>query len=144
VQTQVASLLRALYRGDIETFLAYSHPKVIESLGGSENARVGVSELFGRIRASGVELDAIEFPEPLRFIKGPSTQFVIVPTLIRVSAMAAVRVESRSFQVGLLEPGTSTWKYVEGSRLTPFNMEVLLPGFPAGIHMPRIYSRKLE
>jgi hypothetical protein len=42
-----------------------------------------------------------------------------------------------------LDPNSTDWTYVEGSRLTKENVQSLFPGFPASYQFPPFYRKKL-
>jgi hypothetical protein len=79
---------------------------------------------------------------PPEFLEGGGRRLAIVPTLTIVSANGQ-RVESLNFQLGVLEAGSTSWKYVEGSRINKENVQVLFPGFPQDYEFPKFYRKKL-
>lgn len=144
VQKDVEWLLRATYDGDAEALLRHTHPKVIELLGGVENARPVLEASLAVVQKLDMKLLSLTFPEPPRFFKGDSSLVVFVPTLIRLSARDGRTFESLNFQAGSLEKGESGWKYVEGSRLHPSNIAIFFPELPPNTEMPKTYRREVQ
>jgi hypothetical protein len=142
VQRDVQAVIRSLYRGEIDTVLRYTHPTILQQLGGPEQARRVLADAITKLSRSGMKIEAFSFPQPPQFFEGGGRRFVFVPTLSIISNKDA-RVESLNFQLGILDPGTKEWKYVEGSRLTTENVQIFFPGFPKDRPFPRLYRKKL-
>ena len=142
VQEDVKSLVDALYGGDVETVLRFTHPKIIAMLGGKATSRKAVEDAVLTLRNAGMRLESLAFPKPPEFLAGGGRRFAVVPTLSIISARGQ-RIESLNFQLGILEPGSTDWTYVEGSRIADQNVQTLFPGFPTGYEFPPFYRKKL-
>lgn len=144
VQQNIRDNHTALYRGDVDTVLSFTLPRVIELMGGRDAARAQLSSAIATIRASGMELVSLTFPAPPQFVSGGGNQFVVVPTLsVMRSTKTGGKAESLNFQVGMFDPTSKSWKYVEGSRVNDQMKALLLPGFPTDFKFPQIYRKKL-
>ena len=64
VQRDVLELSQAMYRGDFDTILRFSHPKAIEMLGGPTAARARMEMALQPILDIGMTLEAFSFPRP--------------------------------------------------------------------------------
>ncbi len=142
VQRDVQTAHRALYSGDVDTVLRYTHPRAIDLLGGASAARQGLMQAVERILKASMKVESLSFPARPEFLEGGGRRFVIVPTLIVMSANGQ-RLESLNYQFGVLEPGSREWKYLEGSRINKDNVQLLFPGFPASYEFPPFYRKKL-
>lgn len=142
VQQDVRALNDALYGGGVDTIIRYTHPNVIAMLGGTQSARKMVQEAVAFIKSTGLRVESLTFPKPPDFLEAGGRRFAVVPTLSILSANGE-RLESLNFQLGILEPNSTDWTYVEGSRLTKENVQVLFPGFPADYQFPPFYRKKL-
>ena len=142
VQKDVRTLVRALYNGDIDTAVRYTHPRIVALLGGEDATRAAIEGVMLKVKSAGMRVESLTFPRPPEFLEGGGRRFAVVPTLSIVDANGQ-RLESLNFQFGILEPGASEWRYVEGSRLTKQNVQVLFPGFPATYEFPPFYRKKL-
>jgi hypothetical protein len=144
VQQNIRDNNSALYRGDVDTVLSFTLPRVIELMGGRDAARAQLSSVIATIRASGMELMSLTFPAPPQFVSGGGNQFVVVPTLSVIrSTKTGVKAESLNFQVGMFDATSKSWKYVEGSRVNDQMKVLLLPGFPSDFKFPQIYRKKI-
>lgn len=142
VQQDVKAISLATYSADVDGVLRYTHPTVIKMLGGMEAARRTLQETSVKFKSVGLRLESLMFPRPPEFLDGGGRRFAVVPTLSIISA-SGQRVESLNFLLGVVEPNTSQWTYVDGSRINKAIVQKLFPGFPASYEFPATYRKKL-
>lgn len=142
VQGDVESMVRALYSGDVATVVDYTHPILLEGLGGREQARAAVQAWVSPMLKKGIRLVSLTFPRPPEFVETDQAVFAIVPTL-SVMELGGQRVESRNYQFGVLDGDHMRWRYAEGSRIKSENVHSLFPSFPKGHRFPEVYRKKL-
>ncbi len=142
VQEDARKLSNAVYNADVDTVLGYTHPKIIEMMGGTSQAKSALDAAFSKFQLLGMKLESMTFPKAPTFLKTDVNHFVIVPTKIIISANGQ-RLESLNYQFGIRRIGTTQWKYVEGSRINKQNVTTLFPDFPADYEFPEFYRRKL-
>jgi hypothetical protein len=142
VQRDVEACIRALYGGDLDTVLRYTHPMILAAMGGPKGAREVLEPTLERMRESGMTIESFSFPSPPDFVDSGGRVFAIVPTLMVLSTNGQ-RVESRNFQLGILEPDAEGWAFVEGSRVNASTVRQLFPDFPAGYAFPPVSREKL-
>ncbi len=142
VQEDVQRISRAVYQADVATALEFTHPKIIDMLGGMASARSELKTAFSKIQLANMKLQSMSFPEAPTFLETDVHYFVIVPTLSIISAHGQ-KIESLNFQFGIQVKGTSTWKYIEGSRVNQQNVTTLFPDFPNDFKFPKFYRKKL-
>ena len=142
VQRDVDLCVRAVYRGDVDTVLRFTHPMILEKLGGLDRVRADMEPIARQAVARKMSVESLTFPRSPDILQAGARRFAIVPTLIVIRA-GDERMESLNYQLGVLEPDASGWKYVEGSRINSENVRDLFPDFPAGYQFPTIYRKKL-
>jgi hypothetical protein len=142
VQSDVRTLLAAVYDSDVDTVLGFTHPKIIERLGGPSKARVELNASLSKVNSVGMKVESLTFPDAPTFFKTDANECVIVPTLSIISANGQ-RIESLNYQLGSREIGTSKWVYIEGSRISQKNVRDFIPDFPTDYEFPKFYRKKL-
>ncbi len=142
VQEDVRKMASAVYGADVETVLGYTHPKILDLMGGRSRAKSALETAFSQFQSLGMKLESMTFPDDPTFLKTDVNHFVIVPTKSIISANAQ-RVESLNYQFGIRQIGTAKWKYIEGSRINRQNVTTLFPDFPADYEFPKFYRKKL-
>lgn len=142
VQDDVRAMQAALYSGDVDTLLRYTHPLILDRIGTREQARNAMLQLTQQVLARNMKVESLTFPAPPDVLQGGERRFAIVPTLTVIAARDQ-RVESLNYQLGVLEPGASQWQYVEGSRVNAENVRDLFPDFPTSYQFPKFYRKRL-
>lgn len=143
VQQDVTALVRAGYEGDVETMLRFTHPALVERLGGPSAARAAMERVLGEAERVDVELESFSFPRAPEFLDGRERRFAVVPTLSVIRRGDGQRLESLNFLLGVRERRAERWSYVEGSMIDPRNVRALFPDFPEGYAFPPFHRRKL-
>jgi hypothetical protein len=144
VQQDVKRINEALYAGDVATVIHYTHPAIVKSIGGEEKARKLLQEFYEKsIVPTEMKLESLKFPSKPEYLESGGRRFAVVPTLAVYSLKEGQRVESKNFEVGLLDVGATEWRYVEGLRVTKQNLQALFPGFPEDYKFPETYRKKL-
>lgn len=142
VQTDVEAMTRALYEGEVDTVIGFTHPAVLAKLGGVQAVHAGLQSAVQKMRANGTRLESFAFPSPPEFLQVGERWFATVPTR-SVLVVGNQREENVNFQFGVLEPGADGWWYIDGSRVQATDVPLLFPGFPMGHRFPLFYRRKL-
>lgn len=142
VQDDVKKISHALFGGDVDTVLRYTHPVIVKMIGGDDAARQGIQKAIGQFTELDMRIESFEFPMEPTFIENKGSRFAIVPTLLVVSANGQ-RVESSNFQLGVFDNITKHWHYVEGSRVNQKNLQTLFPDFPEDFEFPPVHRKKL-
>ncbi len=142
VQSDVRQMSAALYRGDVDSLLRFTHPEIVKALGGEPAARDALNQAVRQFQAIGMTLDSLVFPESPKFVSGNGRLFAIVPMESIISANNQ-KVQSLNFQFGVREADSVGWKYVEGSRLNKEILGALFPDFPPDYAFPPVARKKL-
>jgi hypothetical protein len=146
LRADVEAVIRSLYDGDIETALRYAHSELVEDNGGPAAFRQLVERTIQEISESGMEFESLSFPEDPSFYEGSGRRFAVVPTLLVVTANGR-RIESRNFQLGILENQSDGWKFMEGARFASIkatNPQQLFADFPANVEFPPLSAGQVQ
>lgn len=142
VQADVRRTVTAVYDRDIETVLKFTHPKIIEQMGGQAQAKTTLQSALNQVQAAGMTIESLAFPAAPTFTNASAHEFVLVPTKLLLSAKGQ-RLESLNYQFGVRDLPQTNWTYIEGSRITVENVRTLFPDFPPGFEFPKVYRKKL-
>lgn len=142
VQEDVRKCQAAVYSADVDVVLSFSHPKILELMGGIEKAKETLTKTLNKLKESEMKVESLEFPEPPRFFDSKSNHFVIISTHTIISSKGQ-KAESLNFQLGIKAIGENKWTYIEGSRLNNENVKQLFPDFPDNYEFPKCTRKKL-
>ncbi|MEE8156727.1 MAG: hypothetical protein V3T51_01125 [Gammaproteobacteria bacterium] len=142
VQSDVRNIVDAAFEGDIDVMLDYTHPAIINAMGGRIAARQTLSGVIEQVRTLNMSLLSFSFPDDPIFVLGEEFRYVIVPTMSQISVNEG-QVESVNFQFGIQSQRTGAWVYFEGSQLSDEILASLFPDFPTDFEFPETYQKKL-
>jgi hypothetical protein len=142
VQSDVSRLLNAVYVGDADTVLRFTHSKIIKLMGGEAQAKVTLKDQLQQFQTLGMKLESRTFPNDPTFLKTDLHLFAIVPTKTIIEVRGQ-RLESLNYQFGVREAGATNWTYIEGSRINSTNVNRFFSDFPSGFKFPDFYRIKL-
>jgi hypothetical protein len=141
-QQDVRAIYQALYGGDADTLLRFTHPTIVELQGGPAAARQTIDNVIASIQKGKMSVESLTFPSPPTCLRAGGRGFIVVPTM-SVLSIAGQRVESLNYQFGVAGDGESSWTYIEGSRVNADTVQILFPGFPKGYKFPPIYRKRI-
>lgn len=142
VQNDVKKMNDAFYSGDFQTLLEMTYDGVIERSGGADKAVEAMRTALAQSTTRGMKVDSFDFPEKPAFLKTSVREYVLVPTR-KIMSVGAERAELINFQFGVRVIGAPTWTYLDGSQITPTNVNTLFSDFPADCPLPAISRKKL-
>ena len=144
VQADIRSILNAGYSGDLDTILRFTNPKLVEMMGGKDQAKVVLAAPLAQIQSAGISIESLNFPQDPTFFETRANQYVIVHTLMVANLGNGQRAESVGYQLGVRPLGTTEWTYVDGKGLTKANaVTTILPDFPRGQSLPPTSLKRL-
>jgi hypothetical protein len=142
VQGDVRKLQNAVFEGDLKTVIQFTHPKIIEELGGQAAAEEQMKEALAESQSGGAELEALTFPEDPTFFASQTHAFVLIPTLA-VFKVNGLHIESLNFLLGAKPLHATKWSYFQGSEIDEEEARGWFPDYPEGHPFPETRMRKL-
>ena len=140
-QADVRSIVEAVYGGDIDEVLRFTHP-VVMKMAGREALRRSMEQTLAGMKSAKMSIESLTFPAAPVCLTVERRRFMVVPTL-SVLSVAGARMESLNYQFGVLEPNEREWKYLEGSRVNNKTVHILFPYFPRDYRFPPIYRKPI-
>jgi hypothetical protein len=117
----------AFLRGNFDVFVDYTHPKVVELMGGRPKVVAVIQKMLVDEKAQGFVLTGATVGEVRQLTKSGKTGMqVILPTEIVLSG-AVVDLRQPSFLLGLSVDNGKTWRFVDTG---PIGGEALRKLFP--------------
>lgn len=143
IQEDVRTVITAVEKGDVESMLDLTHPRILEITGGRAAMQGVLTMLMQQWKTKGLSYRLVEFPDPPTFHKGTENEFVLVPTHT-VMVVPGKTIDSRQFQMGVRKLGETKWKYVDGAKLTPEFARMLFPDFPKEAVLPEKSKKEVK
>jgi hypothetical protein len=136
VRQQAQARANAALQRDHDTFADYTHPRLVELVGGRAKFIENERRVAKEGDAAGLKLVAYEVSEPGELVIEGGSAYVILPTTLRVRA-PKFRGVTEAYMLGISTDGGKTWKFVDASLSTPEQRYRLFPDLPARIQFPK-------
>ena len=142
VQSDVKQIHDAVYDSDVDTTVKFTHPKIVEMMGGKEKAKSQLSKLFKQLKDMELKVESFKFHKDPVFVETKSARYAIIPTKI-VLEVNGQRFDCLNYQFGQQKKDEKRWFYLEGSRINNQTVRLLFPDFPKDYKFPEIYRKRL-
>ena len=110
---QATEMYQAYVRGDLETFVGYMHPKVVDMMGGKQKALETIRKAQAALAAQGLTATKATVAPVQQLVEvAPAKLQVIIPADVMMSGKDA-EVRQRSFLLGFSSDGGKAWKFVD-------------------------------
>src|SRR5258706_2896815 len=113
IRTQAQACADAMLKGDLETFANFTHPKLIELMGGRQKFIDAIKQGNAEMKAQKSAITGFSTRAPEGVVKGGNDLFAVVPMTLTVS-----KPDSKSKQEGYLvavsSDGGTKWTFITG------------------------------
>ncbi|HEV7299725.1 MAG TPA: hypothetical protein VGN72_10200 [Tepidisphaeraceae bacterium] len=125
----------ALLAGDFKTLIRFTHPKIIEMVGGVDAMIATLEKGEREMKTGGMRLTAVTIGAPLQIITTETAAFAVLPQRINL-ALSGGQALHDSFLLGHSTDRGATWTFVDGTGLNDRTMKLLFPDAPADLKLP--------
>jgi hypothetical protein len=136
VRPQAEAIAKAVLDRDHATLVDYTHPRVVEGMGGRERMIERVRGMEKEMDAAGFRMVGHEVGDVGEPVVDGGTAYVVVKTTLRLAG-PGTRGVSESYLLGVSDDGGKTWKFADGAGLSnPEHRARAFPNLPAGLRLP--------
>ena len=126
---------RAFVEGDYARLADYTHPKVLEKMGGRERLVAFLKKGVADMKAQGFETLSYENADPTQVLAVGRETYAVVPGKVRVRTPGGVYAGG-AFMVAVSADGGKSWKFVSGSSADPAKLRILFPAVAGRLKLP--------
>jgi hypothetical protein len=126
LKEQAEACSRAFIEGDFGRLADYTHPKVVEMMGGREKMAEFVRKDTAEMKSEGYETLSYALSEPTQVLREGRETYAVLPAKLRIRTPAGVYV-AESFMIGLSADDGRSWKFVSGASADPATLKILFP-----------------
>ncbi|PUZ20671.1 hypothetical protein GA0116948_11382 [Chitinophaga costaii] len=135
LKAQAAKMGTALLTKDYKTFAAYTHPKVLELMGGADKMTAILDKGSEAMKAKGISFEKITLEQPLKIVKvGSELQSSIVQHLL--IKMPNGNTQTSSTLLGFSEDNGVHWKFLDAGNKDFATIRKLIPNLSADVVIP--------
>jgi hypothetical protein len=125
----------ALANNDYELFAKYTHPKLVEGLGGKERLILQIKNGMDQMSARGFSIQEVTIGSPGKPKEINSTILSIVPQYHYIKTQAGF-IEIDSHLLGISEDAGSTWHFIDLAKVTKAQLHSVFPSFGGELELP--------
>lgn len=138
LRIQVDAMNEAGVKGDHETVVSSTYPKLVTAMGGRAKMISFMEQTFSQLRLSGIEIKSIETDSITQLERVGTQLFAVIKIKMTVSTLEGDR-SSHSSLVGVSADKGNTWKFLSALRQKDFNTM-----FPAAASKIRVTPMTME
>lgn len=125
----------ALLAGDYETVIAYSHPRIVELMGGKEVMVEALKRGAKEMAAQGVALEKIAMSVPDEPKTSDGVMYTLVTETLTIKSPGG-KIIKESVMVALSQDAGKKWMFIDADSMNDQNMKVALPELVGKISPP--------
>ena len=136
IKTQAEKIATAVFNGQYDTVVKYTHPNIV-ALAGGEDALLSMLKIqMAEIENQGVTIDQIEVGDSIVAKRYKDEYHALVPKMMTMS-MDGQRIMMKSYLFGFSDAEGMDWTFVEADELTSPMGANLFPDFETNIEIPK-------
>ena len=139
LRAQAEESSRAFMEGNYERLADFTHPKVVELMGGREKMAAAVRKGMAGVKSQGFEtLSYAPAAEPTQVLREGRETYAILPTKLRMRTPGAVIYVSESFMIAVSADDGKNWTFVSGATADAARLKLLMPEVADKLKLPTV------
>ncbi|MCO6431977.1 MAG: hypothetical protein J5J00_14050 [Deltaproteobacteria bacterium] len=135
VRSKAEEMQRAFLTGDLESFIKYTYPPVIEKMGGKEKLLTAMHQSLREMKLRGITLSSVVASPPAEVHAGGDKLFALVPVSIELKVKSET-VTHHGYNLGISDDGGTNWTFVDTVRARSPDFRQMLPDLPESLTIP--------
>lgn len=137
LQAQAEESGRAFIRGDLGRLADYTHPRLIELMGGREKMIEFVRKDMEEMKAEGFKPLSYVPSAPTQVLRVGGQTYAVVPLKFRMRAPKEIYI-SNSFVVAVSGDDGRNWTFLSGGGVDDVRLKILLPDAAGKLKLPTV------
>lgn len=135
LKAQADECAQAFVKGDFARLADYTHPKLLEKVGGRNQLIAFLQKGVAEMKAQGFETLSYDNDAPTQVLTVGRMIYAVVPGKLRSRTPGGVMV-SETFMIGISADGGKSWKFVGGNTADPARLKMLFPAAAGKLRLP--------
>lgn len=135
IKEQAEETGQSLLRGDYETLLKFTYPRVIEMVGGKDRMISLIKKGKVEMEQEGVSFETVTIGEPSETVKAGEELHCLVPQTI-VMKVPNGKLKTESYLLAISKDNGNSWFFIETVNLTMDNVKTVLPNYNSELTLP--------
>ena len=136
LKAQATEMAESLMKEDYITLAKYTHPKVVEMMGGPENMAAIITNMLEEMKAKGFTFKAASVSlTPLKAKAGNQVHAIVTQTI--VMGVPGGTVTSNSSLLAITDDNGEHWHFIDMAKLTDMDkIKAILPNYNPDLKIP--------
>ncbi len=135
VSIQAGKMAEAMKTHQYETTVKYTHPKVIEMLGGNKKYLEILATGGKEMKKMGISYESIALGAPTKTVKAGSELHCLIPETITM-ILKEGKMVSKSHLLAVSRDHGKNWTFIETAVLDEDNIKKILPNYNPELKIP--------
>jgi len=135
IKQEAEKCTKALLAADTDEVVRYSHPRLIEKMGGKEAMVEKFKKGVEDMRAHGVIIEKGTIGEPEKPVKADAWLVSLVPQTL-VAKVQGNRVEKQTHIIGISEDGGKKWTFIDVGERSEAQLLEVFPELKGKLKLP--------
>lgn len=133
---QAIELSTAMQNKNFESTVKFTHPKIIEMLGGKEKYLEILKTGHEEMNKIGYSYESIVLGEPSEIVKAGDELHCLIPETITMK-FAGGKIISKSSLLAVSKDKGKSWTFIETAMLQEDNIKTILPNYNPALKIPK-------
>ncbi len=133
---QANAMANATIKGDYTTLLKYTHPAMIKSMGGKEQAMATIKQGVAMLKSGSLNIKKVSIGKVTQTVVEKENIQCIVPQLMDMR-IAGVDAHSNNYLLGITYDGGKNWYFMNTASSTPEKLRQFLPELNKKLTIPK-------
>jgi hypothetical protein len=133
IRLQAQACADAMLKGDLETFANFTHPKLIELMGGRAKFIDAIKQGNAEMKAQKSAITGFSTRAPEGVVKGGNDLFAVVPMTLTLT-QRETKVSHEGYLVAVSSDGGTKWTFITGDERA--KLKEILPNLPEELKLP--------
>ena len=135
IKEQAQQTANALLQGDYETLMKFTHPKVIELIGGRDKMMTLLKNGTVEMQQQGVSFESVAIGDPSPTVKAGDELHCLVPQTIFMKVPKG-KLKTESHLLAVSQDNGRNWVFIDTVKLDENNIKMVLPNYNFDLKLP--------
>lgn len=135
IAAEARKAAEAVLKSDFKTTADYTHPKVIEEIGGREKMILVMEDGDKKMRADGMQFESVDIGQPAQISENGNIVSALVPETVYLKVPQGY-LKTESQLVAVSENKGEQWYFIDAASLTTETLGDFLPELAGKISLP--------
>ena len=136
LELQADQLAQAFIGGDYKTLVHFTHPAIVEKLGGPEKSIDYLKKQVTELNDQGVKFKTLKMGFPEKFVQAGTEIHTLIPETIYMTVPRGI-LKSDSYLIAVTKDRGKNWYFIDTASIDSSNVRQTLPNYNFELRIPK-------